>query len=198
MLRQRFTFYYDVVCPFAYLASTQIEALAARARADIEWVPILLGGVFRAIGQDDVPAAAMPAAKQRLNLADMQRYTALYGVPLRLHPRHPLRTLDAMRLLYTVDGAARVALTHRLYRAHFVEGRDLDDRAVLAEFGDVARLDAPEVKAALRAATERAVADGVFGVPAFVVEQQARRFLFWGQDRMLFVEKALAGWKVPT
>ncbi|MDB4966563.1 MAG: 2-hydroxychromene-2-carboxylate isomerase [Myxococcales bacterium] len=193
-----FQFYYDVVCPFAYLASTQVEALAARAGAEIEWVPILLGGVFRAIGGSDSPAAAMAPARARASLADMQRYAAIYGVELQLHPRHPLRTVEAMRLLHTVDGAARIALTHRLFAAHFVDNRDISDRAVLADYGDVARLEEPAVKDALRAATDRAVADGVFGVPAFVVEQGGRRFLFWGQDRMHFVERALGGWQVPT
>ena len=195
---ERITFYYDVVCPYAYLASTQIEAVAARVGADIEWVPVLLGGIFRAIGQADVPAAAMPASKQQLNLLDMKRYADLYGVPLKLHPRHPLRSLDAMRMLHTVEGEARVALTKALYRAHFVDNRDISDRAVLAAYGDVSRLDAPEVKAALRAATDRAVLDGAFGVPTFVIEQQGRRFLFWGQDRLFFVEKALSGWQVPV
>lgn len=198
----RFTFYYDVVCPYAYLASRRVEAMAARAGAEIDWVPILLGGVFRAIGQLDVPARAMPEAKRRLQALDLRRYAALYDVPLAFHPRHPVRTVEAMRLLHTVEGAARVALTHDLYRAYFVEQRDLDDRATLAAIAggraDVGRLDAPEVKEALRAATARAVDDGVFGVPAFVVEQAGRRHLFWGQDRMHFVERALGGWPVPA
>ena len=197
-MSQRITFYYDVVCPYAYLASTQIEAAAARAGGEIEWVPVLLGGIFRAIGQADVPAARMPAAKQHLNLLDMKRYADYYGVPLKLHPRHPLRSVEAMRMLHTVEGAARVAMTHALYRAHFVDNRDISDRAVLADYGEVSRIDSPEIKAALRAATDRAVADGAFGVPSFVVEQQGRRFLFWGQDRLFFVEKALAGWQVPV
>ncbi|MCU1280381.1 MAG: 2-hydroxychromene-2-carboxylate isomerase [bacterium] len=195
---QRFTSYYDVVCPYAYLASTQLEAMAARAHAEIEWVPVLLGGIFRAIGQADVPARAMPPAKQHLNLLDMKRYAAFYDVPLKLHPRHPLRSVEAMRLCHTVDGAERVALTKALYRAHFVDNRDISDRAVLADYGDIGKLDSADIKEALRAATDRAVADGAFGVPSFVVEQQGRRFLFWGQDRMLFVEKALAGWPVPV
>ena len=192
------TFYYDVVCPYAYLASTQIEAVAARSGAEIEWVPVLLGGIFRAIGQADVPAAAMPAAKQRLNLVDMQRYAAYYGVPLKLHPRHPLRSVEAMRLLHTVDGAARVAMTKALYRAHFVENRDISDKAVLADYGDVGQIDSPAVKDALRAATDRAVLDGAFGVPSFVIEQAGRRLLFWGQDRLFLVGKALDGWQVPV
>src|SRR5262249_39650313 len=163
-----------------YLASTQIEAMAARAKAEIEWVPVLLGGIFRAIGQADVPARAMPAAKQRLSFADMKRYAALYDVPLSLHPRHPLRSVQAMRLLHTVDGAERVALTKKLYHAHFAENRDISDKAVLADYGDVAKAESPAVKEALRAATDRAVNDGAFGVPSFVVEQRDRRFLFWG------------------
>ena len=193
-----FTFYYDVVCPYAYLASTQVEAAAARAGAEIEWVPVLLGGIFRAIGQVDVPASAMPPAKQHLNLLDMKRYAAYYGVPLSLHPRHPLRSLDAMRLLHTVAGEARIAMTKALYHAHFVENRDISDRAILAGYGDISRLDSPDIKDALRAATTRAVEDGAFGVPSFVVEQQGRRFLFWGQDRLFLVEKALGGWQVPV
>jgi 2-hydroxychromene-2-carboxylate isomerase len=192
------TFYYDVVCPYAYLASTQIEAAAARVKSEIEWVPVLLGGIFRAIGQADVPAAAMPLAKQRLNLLDMKRYAAHYGVPLQLHPRHPLRSVEAMRLLHTVDGAERIALTKKLYHAHFVENRDISDKAVLAEYGDIARIESSDIKEALRAATDRAVLDGAFGVPSFVVEQQGRRLLFWGQDRLFLVEKALGGWQVPV
>lgn len=194
----RLTFYYDVVCPYAYLATTQIEALAARVGADIDWQPILLGGVFTAIGQDQQPARAMPEPKRRLGVLDLQRYAALYGVELRYHPRHPIRTVEAMRLLHTVHGAERVRLTHALYRAHFVDNRDLDQRAVLAELGDLSRIDAPEVKQALRDATANAVADGVFGVPAFVIEQAGKRVLFWGQDRLHFVEKALGGWQVPA
>ncbi|HEY2746558.1 MAG TPA: 2-hydroxychromene-2-carboxylate isomerase [Polyangia bacterium] len=192
------TFYYDVVCPFAYLASTQIEAVAARAQAEIEWVPVLLGGIFRAIGQADVPAAAMPTAKQHLNLLDMKRYAAYYGVPFSLHPRHPLRSLAAMRLLHTVEGEARIALTKTLYHAHFVENRDISDKAVLADYGDITRIESDDIKGALRAATDRAVLDGAFGVPSFVIEQAGRRFLFWGQDRLFLVEKALGGWQVPV
>jgi 2-hydroxychromene-2-carboxylate isomerase len=140
----------------------------------------------------------MPPAKQHLNLLDMKRYADYYGVSLQLHPRHPLRSVEAMRMLHTVAGEARVALTKALYHAHFVENRDISDRAVLREYGDISQLDSPDIKDALRAATTRAVDDGAFGVPSFVVEQQGRRFLFWGQDRLFLVGKALGGWQVPV
>jgi 2-hydroxychromene-2-carboxylate isomerase len=195
-------FYYDVVCPYAYLASERVEALAARLGVALRFRPILLGGVFRAIGSPDVPAEHMPMAKARLNLLDMRRYAALYDVPLRLHPRHPRRSVEAMRLLHLVEGPARVALTHALYRAYFEHNFDIADRTVLArvlsEVGldpqlAIAGIDAEEPKVALRAETARAVADGVFGVPGLVVERAGNRRLFWGQDRMHLVEAYVAG-----
>jgi 2-hydroxychromene-2-carboxylate isomerase len=84
---------------------------------------------------------------------------------------------------------------HALYRAYFVEHRDLADRAVLADVAGAAlvgRIDDPAVKDALRDATSRAVADGVFGVPGMVVvDAGGARRLVWGRDRLAFVEAAL-------
>jgi 2-hydroxychromene-2-carboxylate isomerase len=192
---KQIVFYYDIVCPYAYLASTRIEMLATRAGVKVKWVPILLGGVFRAIGSPDGPAQS--PARQRLGRLDLGRYADYYGVPLTLHPQHPLRTVEAMRLCHTVDGAERVAVTRALYRAYFVEERDPSSPEVLAEVAAevgrpelVRQIDAPEVKDALRRATDEAVADGVFGVPTFVVVgDDGSRKLYFGQDRLhLFLD----------
>src|SRR5262249_43042857 len=120
MPRMELIFYYDVVCPYAYLASTRIEALARRVNVPLRWKPILLGGVFKAIGRDETP---LPAPKARLNLLDIRRQAEDLGVPLEMPADHPRRTVAAMRLLHCVDGEARVRLTHALYRAYWVEGR---------------------------------------------------------------------------
>src|SRR5205807_2519343 len=96
----------------------------------LEWKPILLGGVFKTIGRDEAP---LIPEKARLNFLDMHRYARLYGVPLKLHPDHPRRTVAAMRLLHTVEGAERVRLTHILYRMYFVENRDPSDAQTLAD-----------------------------------------------------------------
>lgn len=197
----RLVFYYDVVCPYAYLASVRVAALAERAEVPLEWTPILLGGVFRAIGSPDVPAERMPPAKARLNALDIIRYALHHDVPIQFPPPgHPRRSVEAMRLLTVVEGDARVALTHALYRAYFVDHRDPSDRATLAEAcrasgvdpALVSRIDEQSVKDALRATTDAAVRDGVFGVPGFVVVRGSERRLFWGQDRMHLVERAIA------
>jgi 2-hydroxychromene-2-carboxylate isomerase len=204
---KRLIFYYDVVCPYAYLASTRIEALARRAGIELEWEPILLGGVYRALGSPDRPSSAMPAAKMRLGALDLQRFAALYGVPLSFPAEHPRRTVEAMRLCHAVSGPDRVRLTHALYRAYFREHRDISDRAVLADICESlglpralaeARLDDADLKDALRAATDRAVADGVFGVPGMVIVRGESRTLFWGQDRLHLVEAALSDGARPT
>jgi len=190
-------FYYDIVCPYAYLASTRIEALAARTGATLRWRPVLLGGLFRAVGASQNPGAQMNPAKARLNLADLQRFAGLYGVALTMPDAHPRRTVEAMRLLTACADGDRPALTHALFRAYWVDGRDIADRAVLFElaapFGlDVRVIDEGEAKAALHAATDAAAARGLFGVPAMGVGDR----FFWGQDRLHFVETALTG-RVP-
>ena len=197
-------FYFDVVCPYAWLASTQIERIAVANRARLTWKPMLLGGVFRAL---QVPAqatpATMPAAKARMNLLDMQRWAKHWGVALTMPAEHPRRTVDAMRLCAAAAEEATAAVAHALFRAYWVEGRDVADRAVLAEIA-VAHSIAPdaiasdEVKDRLRTVTDEAIADGVFGAPSFVVVRDRERQLFWGQDRLHFVERALAGAPVLT
>jgi 2-hydroxychromene-2-carboxylate isomerase len=188
-------FYYDIVCPYAYLASTQVEALAARAGVELRWQPVLLGGLFRAVGTAQNMSASMHPSKARLNLLDMHRQAHRLGVPLAMHPKHPVRTVEAMRLLTGAPEAVRPALSHALYRAYWVEHRAVDDPAVLqaiaAEHGlDAAQIVAdPEVKAGLFACTAEAAAQGAFGVPAVVVDGR----LYWGADRLHLVERQLTG-----
>ncbi len=192
----RVEMFYDIVCPYAYLASTQIEALAARAGAELVWKPFLLGGVFRAIGAPDRPADTMSAAKQRHNVLDMHRWAEHWDVPLRMPMEHPRRTVLALRALLAVGEPARARATHALYRAYWVDGldvakadvvRDALDRAGLDGAAGVAAAETPAIKDALRRLTDEAIARGVFGAPAFFVGDE----LFWGQDRMQFVERAL-------
>ena len=202
---KRVDFFYDFSCPYAYLAHTQIEALCARAGAELVWRPMLLGGVFRAVGTVQVPFAAMTASKARHNACDMMRWADHFNVPLTLPPTHPNRTVLALRA--TLAAGAEIARASKaLFAAYWVHGRDVAqpdvvrealDRAGLAGDALVARAEDPEIKAALRVRTEEAVAHGVFGAPAFVVTAPGvAGDLFWGQDRLDFVEKSLGGWSV--
>lgn len=200
----RLELYYDLVCPYAYLASRQIEALVQEADGvELETIPILLGGVFRAIGTPDVPMRAVPASKAAYMAVELSRASARAGAPLHLPDNHPRRTVLALRAAIACGAAddATWRASKALFEAYHRDGKDLEDEHVVAATLDqagfdgaaaVARASDETVKAQLRANTERAIARGVFGVPAMVVVKPgAAPELFWGVDRLDFVRRAL-------
>lgn len=192
-------FWFDVVCPYAYLAAGQVDAVARRCGATVRWRPILLGGLLRMVGAPDDPTAHVSPARRAMDAIDRQRWAALRGVPLHTPPGHPRRTVDAMRLVLAApDDGARQALALALFEAYWVRGDDVADRRVLEALARRHGLaeDAfatPEVREELRRATAEAAAAGAFGVPSFGMGTR----LWWGQDRLPLVERALGGEPPP-
>lgn len=191
-MTRRLEFLYDFSCPYAYLASTQVRALAERTGAELVYEPFLLGGVFKVLGGE--PMARMAPARARMNGLDMHRWAEHWRVPLVMPPGHPNRTVLALRATLASDDVPRAS--HALFEAYWVEGQDLSrpevvERALTRAGFDGAALvaRADERRAELFARTERAVELGVFGAPAFVVEGE----LYFGQDRLDQVERALGG-----
>lgn len=176
-------FYFDVGSPAAYLASTQIPRIAAEAGAAIAWRPMLLGAVFQATGNRS--PADVPAKKAYI-FRDFQRHAERYGVPYRDNPHFPINTLALMR------GAAGFQLrepalfgryVEAVFRAIWAEQQNMNDAAVVAAVLEKAGLPAARfaeliadqaVKDTLRAATEAAVARGVFGAPTMFVGEIGR------------------------
>ncbi len=191
-----FEFWFDFGSPAAYLASTQIAAIEAATGARAVWRPMLLGGVFQATGNHS--PATIPA-KGRYTFIDFDRFARRYGVPLRYNPHFPINTLLLMR------GAVGMQLRDperfadycaAMFQAIWVESLDMNDASVVGQAlhragfepqSLLALTQEPDVKAALKAATEEAVARGVFGAPTFFVGDQ----MFWGQDRIDFLKEAL-------
>lgn len=186
--------YWDFASPYAYLGCSQAEAVARRTGATLVWRPVLLGGLFKAIGQADVPLSTYPPPKQRHTGLDLERWAARWGVPFRFPSRFPMSTVTALRVYLALPEDRRTDFQRRVFRAYWADDQDISDDAVLAAIvGDdgaevLGRARSGAVKEALREATARAVAAGVFGVPTWVVDG---RELFWGQDRLPLVERAL-------
>lgn len=191
-------FFFDFGSPYSYLAYKELPRVAARTGATIVWRPMLLGGVFKATGNHSPMEIE---AKRQWSDGDLACWARRYGVPFRHNPHFPVNTLALMRgaVGYQRKGDADFQrYVDAIYTAMWEAGRNLNDPneigKVLAEAGldpreALAMLDDPEVKAELKRATEDAVARGIFGAPSFIVDGQ----LYWGNDRLLFVEEQLAG-----
>lgn len=189
-------FYFDLGSPATYLAHTQLAKICADTQSELIYIPMLLGGVFKATGN---ASPAMIPAKGRYMFQDLDRFAKRYGVQLRFNPHFPINTLTLMRAAngMQLNQPQRFAeFVDCLFRALWVEGRNLNDpqtvAAVLTENGfdpqEIMALTNDEsVKAALKENTEAAIKRGVFGAPSMFIGDQ----LFFGQDRLDFVEEAL-------
>lgn len=192
----RVEYFFDYVSPFAYLADTQLPGLAQRTGAEIVHRPFFLGGVMQATKNS--PPITVPN-KGRYMFVEIQRWAKRYGVPANPNPHFPVNTLTAMRVAVAALGDPRFGDLHRaLFRAVWVDGQNLADEAVLEATVAAAGLDAAALlarakeqaaKDALRRNTEEAVERGAFGAPTFFVGDE----MFWGNDRLDFVEAALGG-----
>jgi 2-hydroxychromene-2-carboxylate isomerase len=193
-------FIFDFGSPNAYLSYQVLPAIAARHGASVNIVPALLGGIFKATNNRS-PMEAFGEVKGKLAYEQLetQRFIARHGLTrFRFNPNFPVNTLLIMRGLVAAQrmGMAEAYLPAVL-SGMWEQGLKMDNPEVVARLVAAAGLDAPalldatqnpEVKQALIASTEAAVARGVFGIPTFFVGED----MFFGKDRLGQVEEALA------
>jgi 2-hydroxychromene-2-carboxylate isomerase len=187
-------FYWDFSSPFAYLGYMQVDALVARTGARLLHRPMLLGALFKQVGQPMVPLATWSAQKQRYYADDMGLSAKECGAPFKFPTRFPMNTVKPLRAYLALPEPRRDAFARSVFRAYWAEDRDISDDGVLQSLigeggADVlAKTQTQEIKQALIDSTTRAVGAGVFGAPGWVVDG---RDLYWGQDRLVLVERAL-------
>ena len=190
-------FYFDFTSPYSYLASEMIEPLASRHNRSVAYRPTLLGASFKVSGQRALTEIPMKGDYSRRDLARCARF---YGIPFKLPEPFPISTVTAARsclVLQREHARLAVLFIHRIFRAFFVQGRNISEaevvHAVLAEAGADAtavltEAGQPGNKEALKAAVDASIARGVFGAPFFFVDDEP----FWGSDRLPQMERWLA------
>lgn len=190
-------FLFDLGSPYSYLAWYQLPKVAQAHGARVVYTPVLLGGIFQATG--NASPASVPAKARYLD-ADLQRWARAWGLQIASNPAFPINTLALMRGAVAMQMRGEEEFQRYLraiFSAMFEHPRNLNQPAeigvVLVDAGfDAAQFMAQiadqAVKDRLKENTAQAVARGVFGAPTFFVGDE----MFWGQDRLHFVEQALS------
>jgi len=189
-------FYFDFSSPYGYFAASRIARLAELYNRLVVWRPFLLGAVFKVTGSGPLPSLPL---KGPYSVRDMTRTARFLEIAFSFPDPFPISTQAPARAIYWLEqhDAARVEpAVLALYRAYFVDGRDISSpqtsAQVLSELGcDAAQVLAavgePALKERLRRETQTAVERGVFGSPFIFVDDEP----FWGHDRLDQVERWL-------
>jgi len=193
-MSRRLRWYFDYLSPYAYLASTQLPALAARHGLEVEANPVLFAAMLASTGSRG--PAEVPARRAYM-VHDITRLARALGVPIAPPATHPFNPLAALRVTWAVPAKERWRLIEALYRATWVDARRVDDAQVVAAVASecgfdgealLARAASDEVKTRLREVTDAVIGQGAFGVPTMTVDDQ----LFWGVDSLPLLERYLA------
>ena len=189
-------YYLSLISP--YLGSRRLEEIAKRHGAEVDVKPVNLATIFPNTG--GLPLAKRAPARQSYRLVELRRWADHQNMPLNLNPRHfPADEALAARMVIAAgqSGGDPMVLAHAVLRAVWADEQDIADVATLKEIVTRAGHDAealfplaqsPETQAGYEALTREALDCGVFGVPTYVY----RKELFWGQDRLDFLDRALA------
>ena len=190
-------FWFDFSSPFGYLASTRIEALAAKYKRETIWRPFLLGAVYKVNGVVPTPNVPLKGDYARIDILRSGRF---YGIPIKVPTSFPINSVGAARAFYWADaqdaGKAK-QLAAELYKAYFVDDLDISNAENVVKVAVQCGFDAAAVAAGMSDQTvkdrtkkevDAAIAKSVFGSPYVIIDGEP----FWGMDRLDQAEKWLA------
>lgn len=192
-------FYFDCSSPWTYLCFSQIEALAARSGAEIDWKPILVGGVFNAVNEQVYETRANPhPVKSRYYVKDLQDWARFCGVKIGQPPVFPVRAINPMRAALVAQSEGKLpAFAWATFEAYWGDLKDISQPDILAEICNKVGLDPDfvarrikedDIKAQLRQNTEELIGRGGFGSPTMFINGDD---MYFGNDRLPLLEDAL-------
>ena len=191
-------YYFATVSPYAYLGHDRFVAIAQKHGAAVAVKPINLGEVFPVSG--GLPLSKRAPQRQAYRLVELERWARYLGKPMRIQPQFfPVNgDLAAYWILAAAESGSTqaLALAGAVGRAIWEQDRNIADAATMEAIaaerglpGSLAqRAQASEIAEKYAALTREAIARGVFGAPTYVVEDE----LFWGQDRLDFLDRKMA------
>jgi 2-hydroxychromene-2-carboxylate isomerase len=179
-------YYMSPSSPWTYLGHARFAEIARRHGATVSVKPVDFGVIFPQSGGLPLPKRA--PQRQAYRLVELKRWQEHLGVPLVIQPKHfPVDSARAAHLIAAAPESKRMVLAGDLLAALWRDDRNLADDAVLQEIGSKHGVGAGD-KAKFDAFTQEALSRNVFGAPSYVYRDE----IFWGQDRLDFLDRALA------
>lgn len=190
-------YYFTAVSPWSYLGHERLVAMARRHGATVNVKPVDYGRIFP--GSGGLPLAKRAPQRQAYRLAELRRWREFLGIPLNLQPKFfPVPAEESALAIIAADAAhgseSALKLTGALMRACWADEQDISDAPTVARIGAACGV-APLSEAARAAAgarynadTQEAIERQVFGAPTYAYRSE----IFWGQDRLDFLDRALA------
>ncbi len=191
-------YFFALNSPWSYLGNARLTAIAARHAVPVAVRPIKLGAIFAETG--GVPLAKRSAERQAYRLLELQRWSRYLDLPLILEPNYfPVDETAAAHLVIAAESAGfdALGLARAIGAALWNRNQNIADWAVLDETALEVGIDAEDLRRRFSseelgemhdANTCAGLAKGIFGAPSYVLDGE----LFWGQDRLEFLERALA------
>ncbi len=194
-----FEFYFDISSPWTYLAFSRVEAIADKCGVEIDWKPILVGGVFNAVNETVYEQRAAPhPVKGRYYVKDLRDWAQFCGIEIGNPPVFPVRAVNLMRAaLVALDAGCLPDFARTAFHAYWGELRDVSQPEELAQICTSVGLDpthvaaqitSDDIKSRLRENTEEVIARGGFGSPTMFINGSD---MYFGNDRLPLVEAAL-------
>ena len=192
--------FFDCSSPWTYLAFHNLQPMAAELGVEIDWRPILVGGIFNTVNPSVYEQRATPVpAKARYMKKDLEDWARHSGIAITFPPRvFPVNSVKAMRgCIWLAPQGKLVAFADAVFQAYWGDNRDISQDEVLAEICHAVGIDAqaflagiaePAIKDQLRINTEEVIARGGFGSPTIFVN---RTDMYFGNDRLPLIRDAV-------
>ena len=190
-------YYLTLISPWACLGHDRFVKITQENGARINVMPVNFGQIFSETG--GLPLAKRSPQRQKYRLMELPRWRDELNIPINIHPKFFPASEKTAALMVTAaaqQGLDAVSLAGRFLKLVWIEDGNIADEATIVKVADDAGLDgkqlltdsqAPEINALYEKNTATAIERGVFGAPTYIIDDE----LFWGQDRLYFVEKAL-------
>lgn len=190
--------YFDFSSSYSYIGMHRMRRLAQSREVDLNWRPIALGAIFKALSHGPPDSGTPKGAYLR---RDVERTAEFHGLPYVWPEPFPFNSIAAARAFHHLDaddGERAIEWALAVFDAAYAQGRDCSDPAQLAAVATDLGLDgqslmnaagSDEAKQRLRSETDAAMERGVFGAPTFFLDAE----MYWGEDRIGQIERALEG-----